>query len=253
MDKNIKKTLQSIGLDDKESEVYLAGIELGETSVQKLSKKAGTKRPTTYKILDSLIAKGVFSQVLKGKKRLFRAEDPEKLYGAIRQKEAQLKAILPELKSLYNITETKPKIRFYEGVNGAIAVYEDILASIPDTSEILSYTGITGLFKDFPEDYAQSFFDRRVRRNISTRIIALDSEESRKWQKRGEFELRDIVLLPKEQFDFFGDTEIYGDKIALISYKENFMAIVVESKEIAKMQRFVFELAWKKIKEAEEA
>jgi hypothetical protein len=130
-----------------------------------------------------------------------------------------------------------------------MAVYEDILASVSNSSEILSFTGIAGLFKDFPKDFAKNFFERRVRRNISTRIIALESEESREWQKHGPYELRDIILIPKDKVEFFGDTEIYGDKVALISYKEDFMAIVIESREIAQMQKFIFELAWKNSKQ----
>lgn len=34
----------------------------------------------------------------------------------------------------------------------------------------------------------------------------------------------------------------------LISYKENFMAVVIESEEIANMQRFIFNLAWENFK-----
>lgn len=241
----IKETLIKIGLEQEEADVYLAGLELGQSSVQEIAKKAGTKRPTTYKILAKLIEKGLFFQLLKGKKRLFAAESPEKLLNEVRQREFQLKDILPEIKSLYNTDKIKPTIRFYEGVNGAISVYEDILASVPNNSEILSYTGLAGLFKDFSKDYAKSFFQRRVKRNIKTRIIALDSEESREWQKHAAFELREIILVPDSSTLFSGDTEIYANKVALISYQENFMAVVIESKEISNMQRFIFELAWK--------
>ncbi len=248
MAENIRNILQGIGLTKEQVEVYLAGLELGEASVQNLAKKANIKRPTTYLILDELKAKGLFSQVLKGKKRYFLAEDPEKLFTSIKQKETQLKQIMPELRSLFNIDTEKPKIRYYEGINGALSVYDDILASISNNSEILSYTGIAGLYKDFPKDFAKNFFNRRVQRQISTRIIAIDSEESREWQKHAPYEMRDIVLVPEDQSPFFGDTEIYGNKVALISYKENFMAVVIESKEIATMQRFIFELAWKNLK-----
>ncbi|MFA6322942.1 MAG: helix-turn-helix domain-containing protein [Candidatus Buchananbacteria bacterium] len=246
---DIKNILQGIGLTKEQVEIYLAGLELGETSVQNLAKKANIKRPTTYLILDELKEKGLFSYVLRGKKRYFLAENPDKLFASVKQKEIQLKQIMPELKSLFNIDTEKPKIRYYEGINGALSVYDDILASIPNHSEILSYTGIAGLYKDFPKDFAKDFFNRRVQRQISTRIIAIDSEESREWQKHAPFEMRDIILVPENQVLFFGDTEIYGNKVALISYKENFMAVVIESKEIATMQRFIFELAWKKLKE----
>ena len=247
MAKSIKNILQDIGLTSEQTDIYLAGIELGQSSVQQLAQKAGAKRPTAYLILAELKEKGLFFQVLKGKKRYFVAEEPDKLFASIKDKENQLKQILPELRSLYNIDLDKPKIRFYEGIDGALAVYEDILASLPNNSELLSYTGIAGLFKDFPKDFAKGFFQRRVRRNIRTRIIAIDSEESREWQKHAPFELREIILVDEKKAPFFGDTEIYGNKIALLSYKENFMAVVIESKEIANMQRFIFELAWKNL------
>lgn len=247
MAENIKIILQETGLTKEQADVYLAGLELGESSVQHLAEKAKVKRPTAYLILDELMEKGLFSIVVRGKKRLFLAEDPDKLFASIKQKENQLKQILPELRSLYNIDVAKPKIRYYEGVNGAFAVYDDILASVSNGSEILSYTGIAGLYKDFSKDFAREFFQRRLARNISTRIIAIDSEESREWERKASFELRDIILIDGKEAPFFGDTEIYGNKIALISYKENFMAIVIESKEIANMQRFIFELAWKNL------
>ena len=38
--------------------------------------------------------------------------------------------------------------------------------------------------------------------------------------------------------------EIYANKVALISYRENFLGVIVESKEINQMQRAAFELMW---------
>ena len=79
MAENIRNILQGIGLTKEQVEVYLAGLELGEASVQNLAKKANIKRPTTYLILDELKAKGLFSQVLKGKKKIFSSRRPGKI------------------------------------------------------------------------------------------------------------------------------------------------------------------------------
>lgn len=244
MNNSIKKALRDFGLTNEETEIYLAGLELGASSVQNLAKKAGIKRPTAYNILAELAEKGLFYQILEGKKKLFSAEDPDKLKISLKQKEAELTKILPELKSIYNFPAAKPKVRFYEGVAGAIAVYEETLNLTTEGGEILSYAGIKNVFELFPKDYAEEYFKKRAAKNITARVIAMDSEESREWQKNAEKEMREIILVPENQQLFSGDTEIYGDKVALISYKENFMAIVIESKEIANMQRFIFNLAW---------
>lgn len=247
MDNSMKKALQDFGLTKEETEIYLAGLELGASSVQNLAKKACIKRPTAYNILTELINKGLFYQTLEGKKRFFNAENPDKLKISLKQREADLAKILPELKSIYNFPSAKPKIRFYEGVAGAIAVYEETLDLTDTGGEILSYAGIKNVFEIFPKGYAEEYFQKRVAKNITAKVIAIDSEESREWQENAEKEMRKIILVPENRQLFSGDTEIYGDKIALISYKENFMAVVIESKEIANMQRFIFNLAWQNL------
>lgn len=244
MNKDVRNILQTLGLTHEEVDVYLAGLELGETTVQLLARKAGVKRPTTYKILDKLIENGLFYQTLKGKKRYLNAENPDKIKSSLKKKEADLNRILPELKSIYNISDIKPKIKFYEGLAGAISVYEDTIASTKEGDIILNYTSIKNLFKIFPKEYAEEYFKKRTAKNITVKVITPDCEETREWQKNASKEMREIILISEKEKLFSGDTEIYGNKVAFISYEENFMAIVIESKEISNMQRFLFNLAW---------
>ena len=248
MNKEINKTLQEVGLTKEETSVYLAGLELGEDSVQNIAKKAGIKRPTAYLVINALIEKGLFYQTFKGKKRYFGAQNPKDLEINLKRKELELAKIMPELNSIYNTLESKPKVRFYEGVAGAMAVYNDMLDSTPKNGEMLSFAGIKNFFETFPKEFAAEYFARRVKKNIRPRIIALDSAESRQWLKDADKEMRDILLISEDKFNFSGDIEIYGDKVALISYKENFMTIVIESQEIASMHRSMFNLIWSSLK-----
>lgn len=52
-------------------------------------------------------------------------------------------------------------------------------------------------------------------------------------------------LVSKEQYDFSADVEIYGDKVATISFKEKIFGVVIESTQISQMQKAAFELMWK--------
>jgi len=253
MNKEIIKTLQDIGLSKEEVNIYLAGLELGESSVQDIAKKAGIKRPTAYIIIDSLIKKSLFYQTFKGKKRLFGAQNPKDLEVELKRKAFELTKIMPELNSIYNTLEFKPKVRFYEGVAGTMAVYNDMLDLTPENGEMLSFAGMKNLFDTLPKEFATDYFTRRIKKNIKPKIIAIDTEESREWVKNAEEEMREIILIPENQSNFSGDIEIYGDRVALISYKENFMTIVIESKEIANMQRLMFNLIWNNLKNQEQA
>ena len=78
--------LKKIGLSENETRVYLALLELGGSTAQEISKKAGVKRATTYVQLEALMKFGLVTSFEKAPERkngaqktFFRAEDPEHL------------------------------------------------------------------------------------------------------------------------------------------------------------------------------
>ena len=74
-----KKFLQDIGLDNKEIDIYLGLLQVDSSSVLELSKKTKILRTSIYSVLDSLIEKGLVSEIKKGKKSYFQAEPPERI------------------------------------------------------------------------------------------------------------------------------------------------------------------------------
>ena len=82
----ISEKLKEFGLNNKETDVYLACLELGESSVNEIAIKSNIKRTTIYDILESLIKKGLISQTQRGSKRKFFAEEPEKIKKIIERK-----------------------------------------------------------------------------------------------------------------------------------------------------------------------
>ena len=73
--------LRKLGLTEKEVRVYLAGLELGPSSVQKIAEMAKITRPTSYEIIKKLEQKGLFAKTTQNKKRHFSAQSPEKNFG----------------------------------------------------------------------------------------------------------------------------------------------------------------------------
>ena len=55
--------------------------------------------------------------------------------------------------------------------------------------------------------------------------------------------MRESLTVPRDKFYFTTETNIYNNKVLIMSWKEKF-AILVESQEIADAQKKVFELAW---------
>ena len=164
----IKVTLEQLGLTGKRADIYLAALELGSSTVLEIAKKAALKRTTCYDVLLDLQEKGYIFETIKGKKRLFLAEDPEKIQKMLQAKESLFSEILPQLKSIYNIKGTKPKIRFYEGKVGLREVYADTLKY---SGEILCFASehvVSVLGMDWANDYVSA----RVKKCIHVRNIA---------------------------------------------------------------------------------
>jgi len=241
-----KNQLTNLGFSNKEASVYLALLELGPSTTTEISRRAGINRTTGYDILESLSSDGLVNPIGETKIQKFVAENPDKviiyLENKIKQGEERLKNaynLLPELFSIYNIEE-KPMVKYYEGIDRIKEVFEDTLTA---KDEIVGYAVGTDAFEAVGEEYLRDYFKRRVAKNIKVRVIAPDDPDTLKVTAGDKEELRESYIVPRNLFYFTTETNIYNNKILIISWKEKF-AVLIESKEIADAQKKVFELAW---------
>jgi sugar-specific transcriptional regulator TrmB len=243
---NTKQTLEQFGLHGRKADVYLAALELGGASVIDISRKANIKRTTAYDILLDLKNDGLISETVKGKKRLFFGEDPEKIKKDLEKKEALFSEILPQLKSIYNVKGTKPKIKFYEGKEGLMEAYDDALKY---SGEILAF-GSEDVRNNLGEDWIEWYIKKRVKKNVRVRAILPETKYlAESIVARDREHLRICKLIKKEKYPFSIEVDIYGfQKVALISSKE-MMAVIIESAEINNTLKWIFELAWDNLPE----
>ena len=245
----IERLLEQFGLNETQSDVYFTILQMGSGSIQEIARKSRTKRTTTYSVLETLITKSLVSFSHRGAHREYFAEDPKKLplildeaERRIANQKKSLNDILPELSSFYNAHATKPRIRLYEGVNGLKQVFEETL-ELKRGEETLAYS-TAKLVHLFLEDWIQGYVKKRVAKGITQRAIVEDSPEARyHWQNDKE-ELRETVIVPREAFPFSNEINIFRNKLFIISYKE-LLGVVIESEEIARTQKAIFELAWR--------
>src|SRR3989338_6957290 len=237
---NLHSLLTSSGLSEKEAQVYLAGIELGEASIQRLAEQADLKRPTVYDIVASLEKKGVFSMVTKKKKRYFLAEDPENVLALLKARQHAFLEALPELKLLFQTGGKKPRVRFYEGVEGLKAMYWDTLES---KGVVLAYGAITEMWEAVSQEFINDYVRERVKRKIFMRGIVPATHDSQEYARRDKQEMRHLLLVSAAKFVFQNEINIYNDKVAIFSFPEK-IGVIIESQKIAETQRAIFELAW---------
>jgi len=242
---NIKNTLiNNLNFSEKKALIYLTLLELGEAVVVDIAKKANLKRTTVYNILPELIQGGFVKITKKNKTKYFFVEDPRQLKTEAEEKLKNIEKIVPELESIQSILPYNPKIVFLEGIGGMKDLYEDVIKSVKPGDEILSFVGLTNVYQFVPKEVAKRYIDNRIKKKVINRIIASNNLVAKEWQESAEKDLR-IIKVVEKNFDFQADMKIYGNKVAFLSFKENFMGAIIESREIAQLQKAMFEMAWK--------
>lgn len=237
-----EETLVGLGFKDHEAKIYLACLGLGSTTVGKIAQNAGVQRTFAYDILNSLAERGLVSVIEKQKKLNYSAISLDQFRKIQENKFKRFEQILPELKALEKTVGDRPKISFYEGKDGLLAAQYDTL-NMPVGSEILAYAAAEGLYYDEP-GFAKEYIRQRVKKKIKVRAITPDSAKLQPYISQNEAELRNSRIVPAEMFPSTNEIDIYGNKVAILSYSGELLAVIIESESIAKTQRVIFELAW---------
>src|SRR3989344_1715799 len=111
---NLEKVLKQYGLNERQARIYLACLELGSSSAQKISKKVDLARSSCYEILEQLKKQNLITAFQKKTVRYFSAEDPRHLIMQTKEKMAILEQALPQLQAVYKTSTTQPTVRFYQ-------------------------------------------------------------------------------------------------------------------------------------------
>ena len=234
-----EQILKEYGLSDNEIKVYLASLVLGTSKVNEIAKKAGLLRTTAYEVLKSLVEQGLVSYVIKSGVRYFEVSDPNKLISILEEKKDKINSILPELEALKSSATEKPMIELYEGKAGIKTILGDIIRLRP--KEILQMNSAR-IFQTL-EFYFPHWINKRVENRIHSRVLQERVKITEELKGRNKVELREIKFLP-EKFKINTANLIYGDKMAILTMKEDIIGVVIESKEIVETQRSMFEILW---------
>src|SRR3989338_3668216 len=245
----MKDALIAVGLSKNEAKIYLALLELGKGTVSEITRKANLNRTTGYDVLDGLVAKGLASVSGKEPKQEYIAESPDKIEALLKREVnateehlKEIKNILPELKSLHNVAG-RPKVRFYEGKQGLIEVYEDTLTS---TETIRAYATVDDMHRALP-GYFPKYYKRRASKGIHIRAIVPATPIGRERALHDKDEFRETAFVPSDKYYFSPEINIYDNKVMIASWREQ-LGIIIESAEIADAMKKIYELAWAEAK-----
>ena len=238
----LHSVLEYLGLNQKQAKVYLALLQMGSGSVPAISIKAGTKRPTTYLLLEELRMKGLATLLPKKKKAVYTAESPQKLKEEQREKEEMIKDNLPELLAIYNSQKEKPKVTFYQGEENIVNLYNKEIFKEKELDIYGSIEVISSVFDKI--EYNLKKFEEQ---DTKIRELLQSDEKSIEYSKK-YFSENHQVKIASPKLKFPTDNIIFGNKLAIFSYKDTPMAVVIESSDVVTTYKSMFEIIWNSVK-----
>jgi sugar-specific transcriptional regulator TrmB len=250
----LDKTLQKYGLEAKESQLYLALLELGKSTILELSRKTSLKRAGLYYAIENLIAKGL---VIEGKdkkqRRHWTAVDPDTLLAREDERHRLLSLVMPELRNLNNASTKKPRVTYYPGKEGILKMDNEIITRYaktlpPEQRVALEYANpkdiLSGTFVS-PEGSRKNRLDH----NVSLRIIAPRSSfneklaANQKSKDQREIRLADGLELDNVMYFMLGNRTV----LYFLDEDHDPGAIVIESGRQTALHRFVFNQLWNQL------
>jgi len=241
---HLLKTLETLGLSEKEAKIYFVLLQLGPSTPYKMAKRSGLKRPTAYVIADELVEKG-YAVKAPGDKHTYIARPPEVIYEEREQKMLEAKKNLPELQALKGGVADKPTVLYFEGTEGLKQALMYRIKELHDTE-------IVGFYADpdfaAPEAYTASleFNEYRMAHNIKVRGLLTEAETLKGFEKYLTDATFTPKFIPKDIYSSNASFEFYPNFVKIIFFDTS-IGVVIESPTVAKAMRQIFEMLWSRL------
>lgn len=251
----MRQILKQLNFSEKEIDVYFAALKLGSASISQLAKSSGVRRPNTYFILEKMKEKGLVSLAKKKNKQIFVAEKPDKLLKLLEdqkdklsEQQEEIKNILPKFEELAKKGTAIPIFRYYEGEKAVWNILDDLTNSGADDARIIVPGKMIDIFGK--NRFLKNVILRRQQLGMKVNIISDRHSEVIKLQKEGidgkTTSLREYRFLP-EALGIDTGVYIYNNKAALIFLKEEISGLLIESEDMFKVFKFMFDSLWKEL------
>ena len=246
MDKTI---FLKAGLTNKETEVYLALLELGEAKVSQIVDRVNVSVSKVYEILDRLNKKGLVSEVLKGKSRRFAAAQPSRLLDYLEKKQEELnkvnsemKVILPQLEALQKIAVNQ-EAKVYIGYEGLRTAFDFLLQTLGKGE---NYAGFVASLEDRKDPVTVSillqYHKKRANKGITAGVLAGEElHEVFKKEPFSSYKKFNVRFLPQQTLS---NILIFKDNIFLYTGVKNPVGFILTSKNLAETFRKFFNSSW---------
>lgn len=244
---HIGTVIEQLGYPPNEVRLYLASLDIGEATITDLAEKVGMPRTSVQTIIADMHKRGLMNYYQKKRRRYWVAENPEKLLITLKEREAALKSIMPELQSKRFGQGGRPIVRIYHGKDEIKLIMDDMVDSKRHINAIVSWDDWREYFGN---DYVSDLIERRYKHFLRIRLLTPPTQSAKELKRRDAQEMRQTRFLPKHM-SINNSNFMYGNTLAVISLnKRQPVGIIMEDPDIAHTANVLFECAWAQSLEA---
>jgi len=246
--------LKEIGLSESEKKVYLALLDLGDSTRGNIVNESGVTGSKIYELLEKLQEKGLISIYIKDKIKHFKPTNPRQLLNYLEEKkdkmseiEEKTKKIMPNLLLKYDSSKKEQEVELITGLRGLQVVFREQVESLKE-NEMCHVIGGT---KGSDEEIVQGFFEKihlmREKKKIKTKMLFNLK------QKQTTSKLYSSKKYPHTSTKYIEHSSpvainIYKDKTIIIIFGEQITSIYIKSQDVADSFIEYFNLLWKQAK-----
>jgi sugar-specific transcriptional regulator TrmB len=232
--------LEDIGLTPAEVKTYLSLLRLGSVTAGPILEKSGIQNSVLHRALATLVEKGLVSYIKNGKRKIYKAANPQTFITFLEDKKQRAEQLLPELLAQQANPE-KTDATLYKGIRGVSEVYHLLVSQ--KGHEYNTFGGGIECAKRMGMPWWLNIHARRVANKIQSRQIFDGSVKS----KAGQIESKPFTKIRyiDATFASFQETVIIGDMVAITTFADTPYSFLMTDKKIADSYRKYFELMWK--------
>ena len=241
-DQDLLKKLQEIGLNEKESRVYMALLPRQDTGTSKLIQATGLHGQFVYDALAKLEEVGLAKHVVQNGRKKFSANTPNRLLSLVDEKRLAAQSIVRELQNRY-VGRHEQNFEVFQGESAFSAHQYDLMQKAPEGSSVDVIAGPTERFLSTLGPEGDEYERIRIARGITVRYIGAPEQRPylsvmQNWRKLWTFR-----ILPGHSTGLV-NTDIWAENVTLNVFGDPVLSLTLTSKAVADGYREFFETLW---------
>ena len=236
----IAQVLKDSGFTENEVHVYLTLIDKGSLKAGSIAQLVHMNRGSCYHALKRLMERGIVGHTWIGKIQWFQPIEPERLLDYVKEKEENIRSVLPELQARYKELPKTGRIKLFRGKRGIQTMLLDLL----DKGRTVRAFGQENILVKTLPHFIPRFSKEKIKKGIKTKLIIGQPKERKMMEIGAQTEVRFFPMHIESPVNF----SVYSDRVLLMVLGDEPEGVMIENAQVAKAYKQIFDFMWENAK-----